>query len=136
MILSHQGQDTTIAPDVSRYSRNPALIEIKLYLSGAPTVEPTTQPTGWVTTQPTDSAAGRHSGRRRRVGKFPDGGSARYREGFGVGFATAKLIFGTLLSPLHRFRDRKQLTEEEPPSLVLDSAVQCWRSHRSSAWSG
>jgi len=47
---------------VEVFAEDPALIEIKLYLSGAPTVEPTTQPTGWVTptvtptVRPTDVA--------------------------------------------------------------------------------
>ena len=49
---------------VQVFTENPPLIEIKLYLSGAPTVEPTTQPTGWVTptvtptVRPTDVAPG------------------------------------------------------------------------------
>ena len=37
---------------VTVFDDDPGLIEIKLYLSGAPTVEPTTQPTGWVTEPP------------------------------------------------------------------------------------
>ncbi len=49
---------------VEVFAEDPALIEIKLYISGAPTVEPTTQPTGWVTptvtptVRPTDVAPG------------------------------------------------------------------------------
>ena len=94
---------------ITVYTDDPPLIEIKLYLSGAPTVEPTTQPTGWITTQPTTQP----------TGGIPDDddGSESFLmvavrgigQAFGVGFATAKLIFGTLLALSIGFATAKQL---------------------------
>jgi len=91
------------------FTDDPPLIEIKLYLSGAPTVEPTTQPTGWPTTHPTTTPT---------VG-IPDedddseGFLMQVVRGiglaFGVGFATAKLIFGMLLALAIGYATAKQL---------------------------
>jgi hypothetical protein len=94
---------------VEVFTEDPPLIEIKLYLSGAPTVEPTTQPTGWVTeppiTQPTggipdedDDSEGFLMQAVRGIGLA-----------FGVGFATAKLIFGMLLALSIGYATAKQL---------------------------
>jgi len=91
------------------FTEDPALIEFRLYLSGAPTIEPTTEPTGWVTgppaTQPTggipdedDDSSGFLMEAVRGIGNV-----------FGVGFATAKIIFGMLLALAIGFATAKQL---------------------------
>ena len=91
------------------FTEDPPLIEFRLYLSGAPTIEPTTEPTGWVTgpptTQPTggipdedDGSAGFLMEAVRGIGKA-----------FGVGFSTAKIIFGMLLALAIGFATAKQL---------------------------
>jgi hypothetical protein len=88
---------------------DPPLIEIKLYLSGTPTVEPTGQPTGWPTEQPTGQPTG-------GIPDDDDGSEGFLMEAvrgiglaFGVGFATAKLIFGMLLALAIGYATAKQL---------------------------
>ena len=94
---------------VEVFTEDPPLIEIKLYLSGAPTVEPTTQPTGWPTTQPTTQPTG-------GIPDDDDGSESFLMQAvrgiglaFGVGFATAKLIFGMLLALAIGYATAKQL---------------------------
>lgn len=94
---------------VEVFTEDPGLIEIKLYLSGAPTVEPTTQPTGWPTTQPTTQPTG-------GIPDDDDGSESFLMQAvrgiglaFGVGFSTAKLIFGMLLALSIGFATAKHL---------------------------
>lgn len=94
---------------ITVYTDDPPLIEIKLYLSGAPTVEPTIPPTGWVTTQPTTQPTG-------GIPDEDDGSESFLMQAvrgiglaFGVGFSTAKLIFGMLLALSIGFTTAKQL---------------------------
>lgn len=91
------------------FTEDPGLIEMKLYLSGPPTVEPTTQPTGWVTEPPTTHPTG-------GIPDEDDGSESFLVEAvrgiglvFGVGFSTAKLIFGMLLALSIGFATAKQL---------------------------
>lgn len=91
------------------FTEAPGLIEMKLYLSGAPTVEPTTQPTGWVTEPPTTQPTG-------GIPDEDDGSESFLMQAvrgiglaFGVGFATAKLIFGMLLALSIGYATAKQL---------------------------
>lgn len=94
---------------ITVYTDDPPLIEIKLYLSGAPTVEPTIPPTGWVTTQPTTQPTG-------GIPDEDDGSDSFLMQAvrgiglaFGVGFSTAKLIFGMLMALSIGFATAKQL---------------------------
>jgi len=90
------------------FTEDPPMIEIRLYLSGAPTVEPT-EPTDWPTgpptTQPTggipdedDDSPGFLMEAVRGIGNI-----------FGVGFTTAKIILGMLLALAIGFATAKQL---------------------------
>lgn len=91
------------------FTEPPPLIEIKLYLSGAPTVEPTTQPTGWVTTQPTTQPTGGIPDDDDGSDSFLIQAVRGIGQAFGVGFATAKLLFGALLALSIGFATAKQL---------------------------
>ena len=91
------------------FTDDPPLIEIKLYLSGAPTVEPTTQPTGWVTTQPTTQPTGGIPDEDDDSEGFLMEAVRGIGLAFGVGFATAKLIFGMLLALAIGYSTAKQL---------------------------
>ena len=90
-------------------TEDPALIEIKLYLSGAPTVEPTTQPTGWPTTQPTTQPTGGIPDEDDDSEGFLMQAVRGIGLAFGVGFSTAKLIFGMLLALSIGYATAKQL---------------------------
>ncbi len=94
---------------VTVYDDDPPLIEIKLYLSGAPTVEPTTQPTGWPTTQPTTQPTGGIPDEDDDSESFIMQAVRGIGLAFGVGFATAKLIFGMLLALSIGYATAKQL---------------------------
>ena len=83
---------------VEVFTEDPPLIEIKLYLSGAPTVEPTTQPTGWPTDHPTTQPPGGIPDEDDDSDGFLVQAVRGIGLAFGVGFATAKLIFGMLLA--------------------------------------
>lgn len=91
------------------FIEDPPIIEMRLYLSGAPTIEPTTEPTGWVTGPPTTQPTG-------GIPDEDDGSDGFLMEAvrgignaFGVGFATAKIIFGMLLALAIGFATAKQL---------------------------
>lgn len=91
------------------FTEDPALIEIRLYLSGAPTLEPTVEPTGWPTgpptTQPTSGIPDEDDG----SGGFLMQAVRGIGNAFGVGFSTAKIIFGMLLALSIGFATAKQL---------------------------
>lgn len=91
------------------FTEDPPLIEIKLYLSGAPTVEPTIQPTGWPTTQPTTQPTGVIPDEDDESEGFLMEAVRGIGLAFGVGFATAKLIFGMLLALSIGYATAKQL---------------------------
>ena len=76
---------------VQVFAEDPALIEIKLYLSGAPTVPPTTQPTGWVTPTPTQTTP--PSQEDNLIGLSVKG----LAKGFGIDYDTALLMFGLMI---------------------------------------
>jgi hypothetical protein len=90
-------------------TNDPALIEIKLYLTGAPTLEPTTQPTGWPTTQPTTQPTGGIPDEDDDSEGFLMQAVRGIGLAFGVGFSTAKLIFGMLLALSIGYATAKQL---------------------------
>lgn len=94
---------------VEVFTEDPPLIEIKLYLSGAPTVEPTTQPTGWPTDHPTTQPTGGIPDDDDGSGGFLMQAVRGIGLAFGVGFATAKLIFGMLLALSIGYATAKQL---------------------------
>lgn len=94
---------------VTVYDDDPPLIEIKLYLSGAPTVEPTTQPTGWPTTQPTTQPTGGIPDEDDDSESFIMQAVRGIGLAFGVGFSTAKMIFGMLLALAIGYSTAKQL---------------------------
>ena len=94
---------------VTVFDDDPGLIEIKLYLSGAPTVEPTTQPTGWVTEPPTTQPTGGIPDEDDDSTGFLMQAVRGIGLAFGVGFATAKLIFGMLLALSIGYATAKQL---------------------------
>lgn len=89
------------------FTEDPGLIELKLYLSGYPTLEPPTQPTGWPTDPPTQPTGGIPDD------DDSDGFLVQAVRGiglaFGVGFSTAKIIFGMLLALSIGFATAKQL---------------------------
>jgi hypothetical protein len=76
---------------VTVYDDDPGLIEIKLYLSGAPTptVEPTTQPTGWITPTQTTPPIQEDN----LIGLSVKG----LAKGFGIDYDTALLMFGLMI---------------------------------------
>lgn len=88
---------------------DPALIELKLYLTGWPTQEPTTQPTGWPTTQPTTQPTGGIPDEDDDSEGFLMEAIRSISRAFGVGFATGKMIFGMLLALAIGFATAKQL---------------------------
>ena len=94
---------------VEVFTEDPPLIEIKLYLSGAPTVEPTTQPTGWPTEHPTTQPPGGIPDEDDDSEGFLMQAVRGIGLAFGVGFATAKLIFGMLLALSIGYATAKQL---------------------------
>ena len=94
---------------VEVFTEDPPLIEIKLYLSGAPTVEPTTQPTGWPTDHPTTQPTGGIPDEDDDSEGFLMQAVRGIGLAFGVGFATAKLIFGMLLALSIGYATAKQL---------------------------
>lgn len=91
------------------FTDDPPLIEIKLYLSGAPTLEPTTQPTGWPTDRPTTQPTGGIPDEDDDSEGFLMQAVRGIGLAFGVGFATAKLIFGMLLALSIGYATAKQL---------------------------
>ena len=90
------------------FTEDPGLIELKLYLSGYPTLEPTEEPTGWPTDPPTQPTGGIPDD-----DDDSDGFLVQAVRGiglaFGVGFSTAKIIFGMLLALAIGFTTAKQL---------------------------
>lgn len=94
---------------VEVFTEDPPLIEIKLYLSGAPTLEPTTQPTGWPTDHPTTQPTGGIPDEDDDSEGFLMQAVRGIGLAFGVGFATAKLIFGMLLALSIGYATAKQL---------------------------
>ncbi len=91
------------------FTDDPDLIEMRLYLSGYPTLEPITEPTGW----PTGPPATQPPGGIPDDDDDSDGFLVQAVRGiglaFGVGFSTAKLIFGMLLALAIGFTTAKQL---------------------------
>lgn len=94
---------------VEVFTEDPPLIEIKLYLSGAPTLEPTTHPTGWPTDHPTTQPTGGIPDEDDDSEGFLMQAVRGIGLAFGVGFATAKLIFGMLLALSIGYATAKQL---------------------------
>jgi len=94
---------------VEVFTDDPPLIEIKLYLSGPPTLEPTPQPTGWPTDHPTTQPTGGIPDDDDGSGGFLMQAVRGIGLAFGVGFATAKLIFGMLLALSIGYATAKQL---------------------------
>lgn len=90
------------------FTDDPPLIELKLYLSGAPT-EPTTQPTGWPTDHPPTQPTGGIPDEDDDSEGFLIQAVRGIGLAFGVGFATAKLIFGMLLALSIGYATAKQL---------------------------
>ncbi len=90
-------------------TEDPSLIEFRLYLSGAPTIEPTTEPTGWVTGPPTTQPTGGIPDEDDGSGGFLMQAVRGIGNAFGVGFSTAKIIFGMLLALAIGFATAKQL---------------------------
>ena len=72
-------------------------------------MEPTTQPTGWITTQPTTQPTGGIPDEDDGSESFLMQAVRGIGKAFGVGFATAKLIFGALLALSIGFATAKQL---------------------------
>ena len=91
------------------FTEDPSLIEFRLYLSGAPTIEPTTEPTGWVTGPPSAQPTGGIPDEDDGSGGFLMEAVRGIGNAFGVGFATAKIIFGMLLALAIGFATAKQL---------------------------
>lgn len=91
------------------FTEDPGLIEMKLYLSGPPTLEPTPQPTGWPTDHPTTQPTGGIPDDDDGSGGFLMQAVRGIGLAFGVGFATAKLIFGMLLALSIGYATAKQL---------------------------
>ncbi len=91
------------------FTEDPPIIEMRLYLSGAPTIEPTTEPTGWVTGPPTTQPTGGIPDEDDGSGGFLMEAVRGISRAFGVGFATGKTIFGMLLALAIGFATAKQL---------------------------
>lgn len=91
------------------FSEDPPIIEMRLYLSGVPTIEPTTEPTGWVTGPPTTQPTGGIPDDDDGSGGFLMEAVRGIGNAFGVGFATAKIILGMLLALAIGFATAKQL---------------------------
>lgn len=77
---------------------DPPLIEIKLYLSGAPTVEPTTEPTGWPTGPPTTQPTGGIPDEDDDSDGFMVQAVRSIANLFGVSFGIGKTILGMLIA--------------------------------------
>ncbi len=90
------------------FTDDPGLIELKLYLSGYPTITTPTQPTDWPTDPPTKPTGGIPD-----EDDDSDGFLVQAVRGiglaFGVGFSTAKIIFGMLLALSIGFTTAKKL---------------------------
>lgn len=91
------------------FMEDPPLIEIKLYRSGAPIVEPTVEPTDWPTGPPTTQPTGGIPDEDDGSGGFLMEAVRGIGIAFGVGFSTAKIIFGMLLALAIGFATAKQL---------------------------
>ncbi|MCK9328062.1 MAG: PT domain-containing protein, partial [Bacteroidales bacterium] len=91
------------------FADDPPLIEIKLYLTGAPTLEPPTQPTGWPSEPPTTQPTGGIPDEDDDSEGFLMEAVRGIGLAFGVGFSTAKLIFGMLLALSIGYATAKQL---------------------------
>lgn len=91
------------------FSEDPPIIEMRLYLSGVPTIEPTTEPTGWVTGPPTTQPTGGIPDEDDDSSGFLMEAVRGIGNAFGVGFATAKIILGMLLALAIGFATAKQL---------------------------
>ena len=91
------------------FTDDPDLIEIKLYLSGYPTLTPEPTEPGW----PTDPPPTKPPGGIPDDDDDSDGFLVQAVRGiglaFGVGFSTAKIIFGMLLALAIGFATAKQL---------------------------
>jgi len=91
------------------FTEDPPIIEMYLFLSGAPTIEPTTEPTGWVTGPPATQPTGGIPDEDDGSGGFLMEAVRGIGNAFGVGFATAKIILGMLLALSIGFATAKQL---------------------------
>ncbi len=84
------------------FTEDPGLIEIKLYLSGYPTITPPTQPTGWPTDPPTQPTPTQPTGGIPDEDDDSDGFLMESVRGitnlFGVSFGVGKTILGMLLA--------------------------------------
>ena len=87
---------------------DPPLMEFKLYPT-APTLTPTTQPTGWVTPPPTTQPPPGIPDEDDDSEGFLMEAIRGISKAFGVGFATGKTIFGMLLALAIGFATAKQL---------------------------
>ena len=91
------------------FTEDPGLIELKLYLSGYPTITPPTQPTGWPTDPPTTPPTGGIPDEDDDSDGFLVQAVRGIGQAFGVGFSTAKIIFGMLLALSIGFTTAKKL---------------------------
>ena len=80
------------------FTEDPPIIEMYLYLSGAPTVEPTTEPTGWPTVTPTTQPTGGIPDEDDDSDGFMMESVRGIANLFGVSFGTGKTILGMLLA--------------------------------------
>ena len=80
------------------FTEDPPIIEMRLYLSGAPTVEPTTEPTGWVTGPPTIQPTGGIPDEDDDSDGFIMQAVRGIANLFGVSFGIGKTILGMLLA--------------------------------------
>jgi len=91
------------------FTEDPDLIEIRLYLSGAPTVEPTTEPTGWPTGPPTTQPTGGIPDEDDDSDGFMIQAVRGIANLFGVSFGIGKTILGMLLALAIGMATAKQL---------------------------
>ncbi len=80
------------------FMEDPPIIEIRLYLSGAPTIEPTTEPTDWVTGLPTTQPTGGIPDEDDDSDGFIMQAVRGIANLFGVSFGIGKTILGMLLA--------------------------------------
>ena len=80
------------------FTDDPGLIEIKLYLSGYPTITPPTQPTGWPTDPPTTPPTGGIPDEDDDSDGFMMESVRGIANLFGVSFGVGKTILGMLLA--------------------------------------
>ncbi len=108
---------------VEVFTQDPALIEIKLYLSGAPTLEPTTQPTGWPTAWPTPTPTATTT----PGGSFIDQSAQAVATFMGVSFDVGKTALGLFITSTVGYTTARKLRGGAPEFGIgmLAGAVLC-----------